>query len=144
VYTLFAPYSSSYLFPHHLPPLNSANTTRLNLSHPPVLQFCRRKNIKDKKRSMTFLLVWDKESYKGSFLAMVPRIYALRPQLVHLYQTSPLPPSSLSMVASASLRFLYSFPDSEHINHIPGFGVPPLRELPLACDPCPTILLHLF
>jgi hypothetical protein len=44
------------------------NPPRQNLFYPVVLQFCRRKNIKDKKRSKTFLLVGDKDSYKGGFL----------------------------------------------------------------------------
>jgi hypothetical protein len=75
---------------------------------------------------MTFLLVWDKNGYTGSFLVLFPCIYALRPQLVHLFQSSSLLPSPLPMVALASLRFLYSFLYSEHINHIQVFGSHPL------------------
>jgi hypothetical protein len=48
-------------FPAAFPP-----PTLQNLFHPSVLQFCRRKNIKDKKRNMTFLLVWDKNNYTGN------------------------------------------------------------------------------
>jgi hypothetical protein len=54
---------------------------------PPVLWFYRRKNIKDKKRNMTFLLVWNKDSYTGSFLVLFQCIYVLQPQLVHLLFT---------------------------------------------------------
>jgi hypothetical protein len=38
--------------------------------------------------------------------------------LVHLYLTSSLLPSHLHIVASASLRLLYSLLYREHINHI--------------------------
>jgi hypothetical protein len=41
--------------------------------------------------------------------------------LVHLYQTSSLLPGPLPIVASASLRLLYSLLYSEHINHIQVF-----------------------
>jgi hypothetical protein len=51
-------------------------------------------------------------------------IYVLQPQLAHLNQSSSL---LLPMVASASLRFLYSFLYSEHINHIQAFGFLPLH-----------------
>jgi hypothetical protein len=68
VYTLFASYSSSYPFSYHLP---SPWTE-------PVLPSCslifRRKNIKDKKKSMAFLLVWDKDCYTESFLVLFPWI----------------------------------------------------------------------
>jgi hypothetical protein len=33
---------------------------------------------------MTFLLVWDKDSYAGSFLVTFPCMYVLYPQLVYL------------------------------------------------------------
>jgi hypothetical protein len=33
-----------------------------------VLWFCTRKNIKDSKRNVAFLLLWDKDSYTGRFL----------------------------------------------------------------------------
>jgi hypothetical protein len=42
VYTLFAPYSSSYTFPCSLCP-TPTTTSKQNLFHPPVLWFCRRK-----------------------------------------------------------------------------------------------------
>jgi hypothetical protein len=45
------------------------------LFYPIVLQFCRRKNIKDSKRNMAFLLVRDKDSYAGRFLVLFSCIY---------------------------------------------------------------------
>jgi hypothetical protein len=74
---------------------------------------------------MVFLLVWDKDSYTGSLLMWFPCIYVLKPQFVHLYQTSSLLPSLLLMVATGSLRFLYSFLCSGHINLIQLFGFLP-------------------
>jgi hypothetical protein len=67
---------------------------------------------------MAFFAVWDKDSYTGRFFVLFPCIYVLQPQLVQLYQSSALLPSPFLMVAPASLRFLYSFLYSEHINHI--------------------------
>jgi hypothetical protein len=58
---------------------------------------------------MVFLLVWDKDSYTRRFFVLFPCICILQPKLVHVYQTSSLLPSPLPMVASASLRLLYSF-----------------------------------
>jgi hypothetical protein len=74
---------------------------------------------------MEFLVVWDKDGYTGRFLVLFPCIYVLQPQLVHPYQSSSLFPSPLPIVASASLRLLYSFLYSEHINHIQDFGFLP-------------------
>jgi hypothetical protein len=54
---------------------------------------------------MAFLLVWDKDSYTGRFLVLFSCIYVLQPQLVYPYQSSPLIPNLLSMVALASLSF---------------------------------------
>jgi hypothetical protein len=86
---------------------------------------------------MEFLVVWDKDGYTGRFLVLFPCIYVLQPQLVHPYQSSSLFPSPLPIVASASLRLLYSFLYSKHINHIQGFGFLPLpypscMQLPLS------------
>jgi hypothetical protein len=53
---------------------------------------------------------------------LLPCIYVLQPKLVHLYQSSSLLPSPLPMLASASLRLLYSLLFSKHINHIQVFG----------------------
>jgi hypothetical protein len=113
-----------------------------------VLQFCWWKNIKDNKKNRAFLLVWDKDSCAGWFPALIPGTCVLESTLVHLRQSSSLPPSPLPIVASASLRLLHSLLYSEHINHIQVFGfLPfpiPLLSFPLVCDPCPIILLHLF
>jgi hypothetical protein len=73
VYMLFASYSSSCLFPCPFPPHTGATSLfpiGQNLLIPPVLQFCRVKIIKYKKRNMMFLLVWDKDSYEGRFLVL--------------------------------------------------------------------------
>jgi hypothetical protein len=43
-----------------------------------------KEKTKDKKKNMTFLLVWDKYSCTGSFFVLFPCIYVLQPQLVHL------------------------------------------------------------
>jgi hypothetical protein len=64
------------------------------------------------------LLVWDKNSYTRRFLVLFPCRCVLQPTLVPLYQTSSLLPSLLPIVASVSLRLLYSFLYSEHIIHI--------------------------
>jgi hypothetical protein len=45
--------------------------------------------------------------------------------LVHLYQTSSLLPGHLPIVASASLRLLYSLFYSEYISHIQVLGFLP-------------------
>jgi hypothetical protein len=86
-----------------------------NLFHTLVLRFCRMK-------SMTFLLVWDKDIQIRRFLVLFPSIYVLQPKIIHLYHTSSLLPSRLPIVSSASLRFLYSFLYSGHINHIQVFA----------------------
>jgi hypothetical protein len=73
----------------------------------------------------------------------------LQPELIHLYQISSLLPGHLPIVASVSSRLLYLLLYSEHIKHFQvldflPFPIPPVHVLPLACDPCPIILLHLF
>jgi hypothetical protein len=88
--------------------------------------FVEEKNIKDDKKTWHFLLVWDKDSYTERFLALLPCICVLQPTLVHLYQTSSLLPGPLPIVASASLRLLYSLIYSDHIiNHIHVLGFLP-------------------
>jgi hypothetical protein len=52
------------------------------LFHPPVLWFCRREKRKGKKKNMTLLLIWDKDSYIENFLVIFPLIYVLYHQLV--------------------------------------------------------------
>jgi hypothetical protein len=96
-----------------------------NLFHPLVLWFCWRENISGNKKDIVFLLVWDKDSYTERFLASLPCICVLQPTLVHLYQTSSLLPGPLPIVASASLRLLYSLLYGKHINHIQVLGFLP-------------------
>jgi hypothetical protein len=88
-----------------------------NLFCPLVLRFCWRENIRDNKKDIVFLLVWDKDSYPNRFLALLRCPCTLQPTLVVLYLKSSLLPSLLSMEASASLRLLYSLLYSKHINH---------------------------
>jgi hypothetical protein len=111
VYTLFGP---------RPPP-----ASRQNLFCPLVLWLCWRENIRDNKKNTVFSLIWDKDNYTERFLALFPGTCVLKPILVHLYQTSSLLPSPLPIVASASLRLLYSLLYSEHINHIQVLGFLP-------------------
>jgi hypothetical protein len=90
------------------------------------LQFCWRENIGDNKKDIAFLLVWDEDSYTERFLVLLPCTCVLQPELVHLSQTSSLLPGPLSIVASASLRLLYSLLYSDHINHIQVLGFCPI------------------
>jgi hypothetical protein len=99
VYILIALYSSYYPFPHQLPPPTWATPPHRTSSA--LLQLCRRKNIKDKKRNTMFVLVFDKESYTGSFFVSFPCIHVRQLQLIHLFQSSLLLPSPLPMVAPA-------------------------------------------
>jgi hypothetical protein len=55
-----------------------------------------------------------------------PCTCVLTPTMVHLYQTSSLLPGLLPIVASASLRLLYSLLYREHINHTQVLGFLPL------------------
>jgi hypothetical protein len=71
---------------------------------------------------MVFLLVWNKDSYTGRFLVLLPCTCVLQPTLVLLYQTSLLLPDSFPIVATASLRLLYLLLNREHINHIQVLG----------------------
>jgi hypothetical protein len=80
---------------------------------------------RDNKNDIAFFLVWDKESDTERFLGLLPCTCVLQPTLVHLYLTSSLLPSLLPIVASASLRLLYSLLYSEHINHIQVLGFLP-------------------
>jgi hypothetical protein len=80
---------------------------------------------------------------------LLPWTCTLQPPLVHLRQTSSLLPGSHPIVASTSLRLFYLLLYSEHIKHIQVLGFLPLvlwpmQVLPLVCEPCPVILLHLF
>jgi hypothetical protein len=76
-------------------------------------------------------------------------IRVLQPETIHLYRTSSLLPGPFPIVASTSLKLLYSLLHSEHINHSQVFGFLPFPNSshvhsPLSvCEPC-SILLHLF
>jgi hypothetical protein len=96
---------------------------------PLVLRFCWRENIRDNRKDIVFLLVWDKDSYTERFLVLLPRTCALQPTLVHFYQTSSLLPSPLPIVASASLRLLYLLVYNGHISYIQVFGFLPFPYL---------------
>jgi hypothetical protein len=75
MYAVFAVYSST--FPPFLPPPPFhwySPFPKPDLFCLPGLSFCRRKR---KNNKMTFLLLWDKGSYIGSFLVIFPCIYVL-------------------------------------------------------------------
>jgi hypothetical protein len=100
VYTLFVPH------PFSLTLTPTGPTSRQNLFCSLVLWFCWRESIGGNKKYISFLLVWDKESYAERFLVLLPCTYVLQPTVVHPYQTSALLPGPLPIVASASLRLL--------------------------------------
>jgi hypothetical protein len=104
----------------HLPFLPQCHHS-LHFWAEPVLRFCRRKNIKDNKKNMAILLVWDKASYTERFLALLSCTCVLHPTLVHLCQTSLLLPIPLPLVASAPLQWA----------HQPHCPIPSMHVLPL-------------
>jgi hypothetical protein len=108
--------------------------SRQNLFHLLVLQFCWRGNIRDNKKDLAFLLIWNKDSYTERFLELLPCICVLQPILVHLYQTSSLLLGPLSIVASVSVRLLYSLLYSEHIKHFQVLGFLPFPYSSYACS----------
>jgi hypothetical protein len=63
--------------------------------------FKKRKNRRDNKKDVAFLLVWDKDSYTERFLGLLSCTCVLQPTLVHLYQTFSLLLGPLPIVASA-------------------------------------------
>jgi hypothetical protein len=67
---------------------------------------------------------------------LFPCMYILHPKLFHLYHTSSLLPSAPHIVASCSLRLLYLFLYSKHINHIQVYGF-----LPCPIPPMSSVLL---
>jgi hypothetical protein len=105
------------------------------------LQFFWRENIADNKKDIAFLLVWDKDSYTERFLALFPCTCVLQPTLVHLCQTSSLLPGPLPIVASSSLRLLYSLLYSGHINHIQVLGFLPFPYS--SCVQSPLSVWHM-
>jgi hypothetical protein len=135
VYTLFV------LSPHtHLPPnpwLPGRTCSALIFSN-----FVEEKT-RDNKKDTVFFLVWDKDSYTERFLVLLPCTCVLQPTLVHFYQNSSLLFGPLPIVASASLRLLYSLLYSEHINHIQVLGFLPFpysshAHSPLSVWPMPN------
>jgi hypothetical protein len=129
--------TSSSVFPLTTPPHNSPSqitpTTRQNLFHPLLFPFCWKENIRDNKKDISLLLVWDKDSYTDQFLALFPCTCVLQPTLVCFYQTSSLLPGPFPIVASANLRLLYSLLNSEHINYIQVLGFLPFPYFSCAC-----------
>jgi hypothetical protein len=116
--------------PHSLPLLHIPLTSRQNLFCP-LLQFYWRENIRDNEKDIAFSLTWDKDSYIERFLALLPCTCVLQPKLFHLYLTSSLLPIHLPIVASETLRLLYSLLYNGHIKH---FHI--LRFLPFPYSSC--------
>jgi hypothetical protein len=87
------------------------------------------------------MLVWDKDSYTGIFLALLTYTCVLQPRLLHYF--------IIPIVVSASLRLLYLLLYSEHIIHIQILGFLPFRYSSHVCSP-PSVqpmsnnVLHLF
>jgi hypothetical protein len=76
VYIFFALYySPTHLFLPPPPPTGANPLPWARL----ILPFCSLilQNRKEKKKNMTFMLVWGKDSYTGSFLVIFPCIYVL-------------------------------------------------------------------
>jgi hypothetical protein len=91
----------------------------------PLLQLCWRENIRDNKKDITFLLVWDKDSNTEGFLGLLPCTCVLQPKLVRLYLISSLLPGHLPIVTSVSLRSLYLLLYGGHIKHFQVLGFIP-------------------
>jgi hypothetical protein len=87
VYTLFVP-----------PPLFPPVPLFCSEAWGVVLQFCRRKNIKDNKKNMVFLLVWDKDSYT-EIPSIASMLMCVTTQTGSFYQSSSLLPSPLPIAA---------------------------------------------
>jgi hypothetical protein len=101
----------------------------------PLLWFYGRENLRENKKDIAFLLVWDKDRYIERFLVLLPCTCVLQPTLIHFYQTFSLLLGHLSRVASANLRLLYLLLNRENINHIQVLGfvpfpIPPVHSLP--------------
>jgi hypothetical protein len=64
-----------------------------------------------------------------------PCTFVLQSKLVHLYQTSSLLLSLIPVAASASLRLLYSFLYSEHIDYIQILGFLSCPYSSCTCSP---------
>jgi hypothetical protein len=66
---------------------------------------------------------------------LLPCTCVSQPTLVHLYHTSSLLPSPFPIVASVSLRLLYSLLYREHIKHFQVLGFLPFPYSSRACSP---------
>jgi hypothetical protein len=99
------------------------------------LQFCWRENLRDHKKDIAFLLVWDKDSYTERFLGLPPCTCVLQSSLVHFYQTYLLLLGLIPIVAPANLRLLYLLLNKEHINHIWVLGFLPFAYSTHVCSP---------
>jgi hypothetical protein len=116
-------------------PLPPTPASRQNRFCSLALRFCWRENIRDNKKDIVLLLLWDKDSYTERSLALLLYTCILQPTLVHLCQTSSLLPRPLPIVASASLRLLYSLHYSGHISHIQVLGFRPFPYSSCAHSP---------
>jgi hypothetical protein len=72
VYTLFVP-----------PPPYPHNTVLPGRTCPLIFWFCWRKYIRDNKKDVAFLLVWNKDRYAEKFLVLLACTCVLQPTLVH-------------------------------------------------------------
>jgi hypothetical protein len=79
VYITYMCIHSLCQLPHH----PQCPSSRQNLFHPLVL--CWKENIRDNKTDISFLLVWDKDSYTERFLALLSSTHVLQPTLVHFH-----------------------------------------------------------
>jgi hypothetical protein len=92
-----------------------------NLFHH-FFQFYWRENLRHNKKDISFLVIWDKDSYTERFLALLLITGVLQSTLVHFYQASLLLLGPVPIVVSANLRLLYSLLNREQINHIQVLG----------------------
>jgi hypothetical protein len=118
----------------HLPyrPLTSGP----NIIFPLILWLCWREIIRNNKKDMSFLLVWDKDSYTERLLVLLPCTSVFQPTLVCLYLFSLLLPGLLPIVASTNLRLLYLLLNKEHFNHTQMLG---FLSFPYFSDVCSTL-----
>jgi hypothetical protein len=139
-FSFFFFFNRFYIYSHVYTLFGSPSSPHL-LFHPLVLWFCWRENIRDNKKDIVFLLVGDKDSYTERVLVLLPCTCVLKPTLVCLCQISSLLFGPLPIVASASLRLLYSLLYSEHINHIQILGFLPFPYSSCACSPLSVWLM---
>jgi hypothetical protein len=95
------------------------------------------------------LLVWDKESYteRDSCHSFHAHVYynCIGSSLPELFTTSQSPShSDLCQFQSTILAPLQQAHQPLSSLCFLHFPIPPVCVLPLVCDPCPIVLLHLF